>query len=164
MNLTVLVELVNATAERVFASRGGLYPMYFMVTEEGESLVVPEPPGDKDESVALLRGYMSTQNVVRYVSVKEAWTVHLIATTTADVTKAVADINNMGGCQAHPDRVEVLMLIAEDRSEGCRTYHRDIARIPGKPARLGPLVRDEYTQSEGRFVGLLPRPEGVRLQ
>jgi len=164
MNLTGLVEFVSTTAEQVFASLGALYPMYFMETDEGEPLIVPEPPGDKDESVALLREYMSTQNVVRYVSVKESWTVHLIATTTADVTKAVADINSMGGCQAHPNRVEVLLLVGEDSSEGWRSYHRDVVRIPGKPARLGPLVRDQYTQSEGRFVGLLPLPEGVRLQ
>lgn len=164
MNLKELVELANATAEKIFDMRGAVHPIYFMVNADGEHFIVPAPAAeDKDVSAALLRAIMELRRVIRFVRVDEAWTVHL-AVTDAEVAKAVEDIDSMGGARNHPDRVEVVMLVAEDCSEGFQTYHRDIIRNPGKRARLGPLIRDQYTRSEGRFVGMLPRPQEARVQ
>ena len=125
---------------------------------------MPAPFAEDKASAALLRSIMALRRVIRYVAADEAWTVHLAISEDAGVAAAVNDINSMGGARNHPDRVEVVMLVAEDCNEGFQTYHREIIRDPGKRARLGPLIRDQYSRSEGRFVGMLPRPRGARVQ
>lgn len=153
MNLDELVEYANVVAEKAFHRSGAAIPMYFLVDADGKPFMVPGPH-NKDAAVML--EFMKLRRIVRYVSTDEVWTVHLNG-TEAETAKMAEDINNMGGAENHPDRVKVLLLVAVDNREGYRIYHRDIIRDPGKRARLGSLVRDEDTQLEGGFVGMLPR-------
>lgn len=147
MMLEALVHTASMAAEKLFNQHGSVGPLYFMIQASGESIITAPPsPEDKDLSAAMMRAIMELRDVVRYVLVNEAWTI-----------TAIGDDGRLSG-------VEVLMLACEDQREGQQLYRRLIIREPGKQARLGPLVRDEYPESEGRMVGMLPRPQGARIQ
>jgi hypothetical protein len=149
MNLRDFVERTVRLVSRQFDQRGEVPPIYHIITGDGEDLVVPGFPGDKDLAVALARVILETVEATRYVFVTEGWV--LFAPDSADIDKI-----NREGVEAQPGRKEVLMFSAEDELEGVIMGHREIIR-DGARARLGPLEVIQYGQSEGRMVGLLPR-------
>jgi hypothetical protein len=95
--------------------------------------------------------------VVRYVYFAEAWTLH----SNKLVDDEELDRMMRKGLRNHPDRVEVVMFTAEDNEAGLISGHRKIIRDNGRP-HLGPLeMLPSGTISEGRMVGVLPKPKGT---
>jgi hypothetical protein len=147
-----LVEMISNAADSEFAARGAVPATWVAVTAAGEKMVQRPPTDDKDFNAALMRALFEAADVVRYVYVDEAWT--LTSTSKEAIARASRE-----GLADHPDRREVLMITGEDRDAGQVMTHRDILRPKRGKAHLGPLVRDDFPQSEGRMVGLL-RPAG----
>jgi Exo-beta-1,3-glucanase len=147
-----LLKLASMGAERVFAAKGELLPMWHAETADGVSMLVPAPPTDnKDLAVRLIKALFEERHVVRFVFFDEAWTLR--STDRAVVDKAV----DHGDLSTHPDRVEVVVFVAEDAEGGALGGRRLIHRAPGKKATLGPLEIHEYLEAEGRLIGLLPQ-------
>jgi hypothetical protein len=149
--LRELIEVASGAAEKTFRATGSFPPTWHMITADGESLFSGPISRDKDVQVAMIKTLMIIRNVVRYVFIDEAWILE-----RKEIDRAEIDRAYQAGLKNHPDRKEILMFSAEDQSAGMVTAHRDIIRAPGRKARLGPLVIDNFTESEGRMVGLLP--------
>jgi hypothetical protein len=151
-DLRMLIEHASSWAEKIFARKGQILPMWHAVKASGEHVVMPAPPGDKDTSVALVRAFFELNDVVRCLFINEAWT----AFGGEDLTEWVEQ--HGGSIHDYPDRVEVVAFMGEDDTEGMMTAHRRIIRGQGK-ATLGPLEFMDWSRghSEGRLVGLLPR-------
>jgi hypothetical protein len=151
--LRELIEVASGASELTFMTTGSFPPTWHMITADGEHLYSGPISPDKDTQVALIRALMIIRNIVRYVFIDEAWILE-----RKEIDRAELDRVYQTGLKNHPDRKEILMFSAEDQSAGMVTAHRDIIREPGRKARLGPLVIDNFTESEGRMVGLLPAP------
>ena len=147
------VERLSRAAERNFDKHGQLTPVWFAVTATGEVFTLDKMLPDKDVQAQLVRMIFQEKDVVSYVFIDEAWVVNASAAEADSVTNLAATV----GLEFHPDRREVVVFHAEDAVNSL-SYHRDIIRPPGARAYLGPLIlHDDISQSEGRFVGLLPR-------
>jgi hypothetical protein len=134
-NLEAFARAALDHASTTFFQQGGAFnPMYLAVAGDG-TLHLFMVPGvdDKDFCALLVRRYLAEIGAVRVAAIARE------------------------GVAAQPDRLEVLMVIAEDRDGGGLSVRREIIR-EGDRARLGDPVLDRFDVSEGRIVGLLPRP------
>jgi hypothetical protein len=97
---------------------------------------------EKDATVAKVRETFRKKNIIRYMFCSEAWAL-TVPTPTGPLPRP----------SQHPDRVEVVIVEAEDKSGGSMTAHMLIHR-KGDAVTLG---EPEYfgDVSSGRFVGLL---------
>lgn len=148
--LHTFITAIDIKVVPIFHRIGAITPMWHVETAAGD-IYVMAPPGDKDTAALLMRAYFEIHDVVRYAFIDEAWTLTTPAITPEEIRRIARR-----GLADHPDRVEVLMYQAEDES-GSATGHRVITRpLKGKP-QLGELEIFRSTQSEGRFVGMLPQ-------
>jgi hypothetical protein len=147
-----MIETASQAVERLFARRGELAPVYFVEHNGGRLDIVPAPPCSKDEAVALMRAYFAIHNVTRYVFVDEAWRVTIPRSPDAAATESFCREH---GVSAHPDRVEMILFVAEDELGIINAYRAIMRR--GRKSSLGPLEYDpEGGTYEGRMMGLLP--------
>jgi hypothetical protein len=103
---------------------------------------------EKDQAVVAVREFFKEHDIVSYVFIDEAWVVQV--TDRADLKVAPRN---------HPDRREVVFLVAEDE-HGELHGERDIVREQGRPPTLGPLkvIKSPHSEhSEGRMTGMLPQ-------
>lgn len=154
-----MMDYASRLCERRFAKTGVIYPMWHAVAGNGEDLIFPGPPGNKDTSVAIVRALFELRDVVRYVLMDEAWTLNRL------IEKGELDRVQRMGLSRHPDRVEILMLAGEDRDCGHLQADRLIIRPTNGRPYFGPLrflsdrpemADSKPIQSSGRLVGLLP--------
>jgi hypothetical protein len=152
--LRALFEFADKQSVRIFRQNGRILPMYHAITEDGTNFVTPPFSDNKDEAVAVIRAMFQVRKVVRYVFIDEAWILDI---TRTGIDEADLDRITRAGLEHHPDRREILMLCAEDRSGARMMGHRFILRPEhGKP-KLSPLTMLGDGQTEGRMVGLLQR-------
>ena len=157
MSLRGFVEHASNTLEKVFVKTGIINPMFHVIQRNGKEFALPgNLSDDKDMMCAIARKAFEMCDVVRYLYVDEAWIVEAIGPEAERIVRETVRM----GARNHPLRKEVIMLSAEDEDEGQLLARRLIIRPATGPAYLGPLEIDtETVQSEGRFVGLLPRRE-----
>jgi hypothetical protein len=162
--LRKLIEHASGFAEEAMRRLGEVAPIWHMLTRNGEEIVELMPPCEsKDDAVALIRALMAIKDVVRYVYFAEAWFLDLRGADNLGAARKAAREAYEKGIADHPDRIEVVTFQGEDAESGrSMTGQRRIIREKGRPY-LGPLEFFETTQSEGRMVGMLPKPKG-RLQ
>lgn len=155
-NKQTLIELADKSATGFFLQYGEFSAKYHCITKDGKQLLLPAPPGDKDQSVAIAKLLFKQFSVTCYVFISEAWTLEIEASIPdAEVNQMMSE-----GLSRHPQRQESLVYLAEDL-QGVLSARRSIVR-KGKHVSLGDLKFDtDITQSEGRMVGLLPM-EGTR--
>jgi hypothetical protein len=157
--LREFVETVSATAESIFREAGRVRPTYFIVASDGEVLCIPAPPVEKDLAMEIMRNLFAKLDTKRYCFTDEVWLVrsHDDPVKTLDDAKALAKSRPQP--KDHPDRIECLMLFAEDAIEGFIAAYRRIERDPDGNGTLGPLSGADQspTQVGGRMTGLLPR-------
>src|SRR5262245_24092779 len=142
------------TAQTLFAAQGEVHPMWIAQTSSGEVLPLIAPIGDRDSKdavVGMIKAIFKQHEVVRYVSLLEAWTLEL--KRDRDLPLSV----RLGApISQHPERREIVALAAEDKTEGMLTGMFYILRPEHGKATLSPLKRmEKSTRHEGRFVGLL---------
>jgi hypothetical protein len=160
--LREMIEHASAWAEKRFAKTGEIAPIWHAIKADGQDLVLPAPPGlSKDLATVLARAVFEVENVERCVLINEAWTARGIGEEATQRVQAWLDTHN-GSIHDYPDRVEVVMFVGEDASEGMITAHREIKRPKNGKPRLGPLqFLEGFSSVQGRIVGMLPRRGAV---
>lgn len=161
MSLREWIENISHLIEHIFNMQEGLVGMYHMVDKDGRELMVMAPMGEsKDAAIAAMRQFMRENNIVRYAYMDEAWTVRVAEAEGKSLKQWLMEGHSASD---HPQRVEIVVITAEDAKEGELTAHRDILRSAGRKPRLGPLVMIPSVHSVGRMVGMLPRPKNQEL-
>src|SRR5262245_37668335 len=162
MTLREWVEALSRQVEVMFKVKGEVAPHFLFIDREGALCYAPAPMTDKDTAASLMRSLFELKGATRCAFISEAWQVCALPGPGAERAKALARQNRL---EEYEGRDEVLIFQDEDLAEGEVTASRPIIREPGKRPRLGPLdTREGFTQSSGRFVGMLPRPPGTKTQ
>jgi hypothetical protein len=154
-----LIETMSELSGRYFAISGAIRPMYQAFTADGKSFFMMAPRFPKDQAIKIVKAIFAEKKIVSYVFVDEAWMVAASA-KNADVTREVMAAKSVS---EHPDRREVVLMIAEG-PDGTWQGVRDIVRKDGMKPTLGPLESYPVECGEGRYYGLLPMPEGSKVQ
>jgi hypothetical protein len=128
-----------------FVTQGCIAPMFFGEDAEGQCTILFalfKNDSEKDATAAKVRETFRKKNVIRYVFCSEAWAL-VVPTPTGQLPRP----------SQHPDRVEVVIVEAEDKSGQNLTAHMPIKR-KGDAVTLG---EPEYfgDVGSGRFAGLL---------
>jgi len=151
MTLDKLLEHGKEAAEHLFEKQGNVLPMWIAEDEAGTIAPIIMPLlEDKNKSATIIKQTLQEIGAVRYVSILEAWIY--------EPRKDEVDERYLSGeipVREHPDRREVIMIVAEDKRESISGLFY-ILRPEHGEAKLSPfkeLGRD--TQSSGRFHGLL---------
>jgi hypothetical protein len=152
--LRQFVEQVAQNVSRIFEKQGQVLPMYHIIDAEGRDFVMLAPPlPDKDMAVAVARALLAEMGATRVAYIDEGWALDS-KLSTADIQEVYRSGVSIS---EHPDRIEVILINAEDAIEGAAFAMRKIIR-QGDSAVLGELEISEGGKSEGRMVGLLPTP------
>jgi|KBSMisStandDraft_5_1062788.scaffolds.fasta_scaffold199407_3 hypothetical protein len=141
-------------ATMLFHKQGTVMPMWIAETAEGDilpTIAKMETTEQKDSVAKELKKFFKEQNVVRYVSILEAWSIE------PKGNGGVPPSLQLGASLAsHPDRREIIAIQAEEvnKHELCGVLY--ILRPEYGEATLSPLKRSPHDAlAEGRFVGLL---------
>lgn len=152
--LREMITSASQTCEETFAEEHEIKPMFHAFTADGNYIVLSPPFEDKDLDMAMIREMFKIQDVVRYVFMVEAWTL----SRTLSIDEA-EETGKRSICD-HPERVEIVMIQAEDHEAGEIGAIRPIIRPVNTDPYLGPLeIVMEPGKGEirkGRMVGLLP--------
>ena len=159
--LRAMIEAASRNIEVIFGITGEVAPMWHFTKANGNEFAMLAPDtDDKDIATAIVRAVFEVEDVVRYVFMTEAWVVE--THDPVEIEEIKVWIAQGRSARDHPKRREIVMFVAEDAT-GQLTGQREIER-KGKRPRLGSLQIDEFTQSEGRIIGMLPRRREARLQ
>jgi hypothetical protein len=145
MTLREFLDTHIAAIRLTFAAQGTIAPMFFGEDASGQCTVLLaafENDAEKDAAAARVRVAFRDKNVIRYVFCSEAWAL-VVPSKTSPIPRP----------SRHPDRIEVVIVEAEDKSGKNLSAHMPIER-KGETVTLG---KPEYfgDVSSGRFVGLL---------
>jgi hypothetical protein len=156
-----MLEIASVHCERVFAREGEVVPMWHAVCANGDHLIEPHPTMfEKPLAAALMRALFDVLDVARCVYVGEGWVVDVRGSDSDPKVKAALEAARRGRVDQHPDRVEIVMLMGEDRDAGMISAHRRIVRPENRKPYLGALEivtrPGDGVQSSGRMVGMLP--------
>jgi hypothetical protein len=148
-----MIEIASRNASLIFMKDGELLPIWECHARDGEVFVIGTPWGDTDEKDKVseaMRAIFKKRDVTSYVYICEAW-FRFFSQDEGGLDRAWKQ-----GLSEDPQRCEALVFTAEDET-GQLMAHRVIERdANGKPS-LKPLeFQDTVSQSEGRFVGMLP--------
>ncbi len=158
-----LFEIASKTVGKIFLEDGEISPMWHAVAiseDDGKEyqIVIATPwcsIEEKHGAVAALREMFREHNVQRYVFVCEGWMVE------------VRKLPNEIAPSEHPDRREVITIVAEDRDGSQMSGQFYILRPEHGPAKLSPLQinDDESHQTKvrgGLINGMLATGRGGR--
>lgn len=138
------------TAKMLFDKSGSISPMWIAVCEDGSIIPIVTQMEDKDDTVAVIKQLFKDREVVRYVSLLEAWALVL-----GKDAKIPESMERGGSIASHPERREIIWVTAEDRHGNTKVGQYFILRPEhGKPT-LSPFKEMDGDRSEGRFANLL---------
>ena len=149
--LRELFDIAAENAARMFLESDDheVIPMWHAVQGNNEHALIATPwSNDMEKRIAveMMRDYFRTFHVKRYAFIVEAWTAQVSTMREVDEGPRPSE---------HPDRREVLMISAEDRSGETIMGHYYILRPEHGPPKLSPLDVMPYDQMSGRMMGLL---------
>jgi hypothetical protein len=162
--LRTLLASASLGCELSFDQTGMVAPTWYAIAASGELIELTPPHPNKNLAIVMVRAFFELHDVIRYVFVDEAWSLR---GKSSDSDLAVIEKHGVAG---HADRVEVVMIMGEDRDAGMLAAHRRIIRPPHRRPYLAPLEmlsdlpnvpRGATFQTSGRMIGLLP-PRGTR--
>ena len=156
MNLDELYQHGQEAAKHLFDKQGKLTPMWLCVDDKGELIPICVPMTERETRDALadvLRKILKEMKTVRYVSMVEAWA--LKGKTEDGIPESV---RQGASISSHPDRMEVIYIIAEDIDGQTRSGMYHILRPERGKAVLSPYEDYGDNQHEGRFTNLLSPP------
>jgi hypothetical protein len=99
------------------------------------------PPFMRDIAVAQITAHMKKEGMRCYLAVSEAWMLEVRINRDADLR---ATANRVGAPSEHPDRVEIVALIAGDATGTTGSIYRTIRKPNGKFSHL-----EEHRPAEG---------------
>lgn len=154
--LNDLLEHASMFVEKAFKHQGVIHPLWIAVDRSGGQVVVPPPVpfttvASKDYATMVVRAMFEVTGVTRYVFVAESW---LLAGPGIDL-----EHDQQHGISRHPDRQEVINMMAESETAGLVMAWRHIIRPAKGKAKLGPLVIEQRVGMtiEGRLASMLPQ-------
>jgi hypothetical protein len=167
--LTQLLDIGEEHARLVLIKQKqpDLVPFYhFVVPGQDKDILMPCAFGsdsDKGLAVYMARVIAHDTNAVAVMFVSEAWMVALPAPpgtqASLDNAKAAFDAIDMPSPSKHPERVEVVNLVASD---GIQTVARHLRMARNKRGKLVALHRekeDNVVEVGGRMIdGIIPIP------
>lgn len=134
-------------------------PMWHAIAGNGEHMLICTPwtsDLDKDIALAGLRDMFCELDVQRYAFICEGWVV-VLNKQNMSVGGLVTRASN------HPDRREVVRIVAEDRTGRTLSGHYQILRPEHGPPKLSPFKEDPPgIKAGGRMANMFERSE--RLQ
>ena len=137
-------------AKHLFKMQGAVHPMWLCQTAEGGMIPVclemPDHPG-RDALATYLKKSFRENNIERYVAFMEAWVLE------TDADQPVPP----GSIEHSPDRKEVVLVTAEDKSGEQRSGVFYILRPEHGDPKLSPFKEGLFKGSDlsGRFHRLL---------
>jgi hypothetical protein len=149
--LQELFDVAALNAARMFLESDDheVIPMWHAVQGNGEHILIATPwEGDDDKRITVdaLRQMFAAKQVKRFAFIVEAWIARV--STKEEVWDGPRP-------SEHPDRREVLMIHAEDRSGESIMGQYYILRPEHGPPKLSPLEVMPYDAMTGRMTGLL---------
>jgi hypothetical protein len=149
--LQELFDIAATNAARIFNDSDDheVLPMWHAVQGNGEHVLIATPWQDDTEkqiAVEMLRDLFREKQVKRFVFIVEAWIARV---------KSMREVEEGPPPSKHPDRREVLMITAEDRSGETIFGQYYILRPEHGPPKLSPLEVMPYDGTSGRMTGLL---------
>jgi hypothetical protein len=148
--LRTLFNFGSETAAFMFNKMGYLKPMWIGVNNKGAHLpLIVRDMSDKDKVAADVRAFLKKEGAVRYVSMLESW--------LGEFRKGEVPLEILAGGQLehHPDRREIISIIAEDNEGKIISGRFYILRPEHDKPKLSPIkVESENTESMGRFAGM----------
>lgn len=144
------LEIYSHMVKQWFEQDGAIHPTYFIGTEGGW-VELPAACEDKDTMMKIVRGMLELLNAVCYVFIDEAW---VVGGKPGDPVTPVAP-------SEHPDRREIVLIMAEDHERQLMGRHY-IERPEFGKATLTPLRVEQCNSLEGRMIGLMPRTGTVQ--
>lgn len=150
LTLDELFKTACVNAARIFDTSDDheVLPMWHVVNGKGENVLIATPWSSDEEKYATMDGLkklFAAQQVKRYAFITEAW-----------IRKAssMEDAHD-GAVSEHPDRREVVMISAEDRSGESKMGWFYILRPEAGPPKLSELKVQPFDGHTGRMTGLL---------
>lgn len=149
-------------ARFAFEDQGTVHPMWIGETDEGKTFPIAAPNEamqNKDGLVATVRKVLIKERAVRYVSMLEAWMV--VAKNDKECEK-VLDNLDITPVSEHPERQEVVMIVAEDKHH-CRSGYYFIIRPDiGKPYLSHFKDTSGSDEVGGRFMNLMDSAQSIQ--
>jgi hypothetical protein len=149
-----LLELFDIAAEnaaRMFNESDDheVLPMWHAVDGKNKHGLIATPWSNDEEKEIVVKGLrkmFAVNQVKRYAFIVEAWVAQIAPFEQPEDVPRPSE---------HPDRREVLMIHAEDRSGESIIGYYYILRPEHGPPKLSPLDIQPYDQMAGRMMGLL---------
>jgi hypothetical protein len=137
------------SAKEMFNAQGYVAPMWIAIARDGTVLpIVAQMPDEKDDLIEAIKMIFEDKQVVRYVSILEAWMVK---------APEIPQSHKLGASlSSHPDREEVIFITAEDKKTSRTGVYHILRPEHGKP-KLSEFRDYSDGESEGRFSNLLTR-------
>jgi hypothetical protein len=152
MTLKELIEFASRACEPIFKVNSEIVAMYHMCDADGANFIWQPDMADKDAMAAAAKSLMRKKNIQSYVFIDEAWSLEINRTLKPGEAEEIERFCNEFGVRNHPDRREMLMFYAENKSGERLQAHRPIVRPEhGKP-KLMPL---RYPWQDGTVRGRL---------
>jgi hypothetical protein len=156
MTLKELIEFASRSCESIFKVNGEIAPMYHMRDGDGANLIWQPDHPDKDVIVAAARLIMREHNIQSYVFIDEAWILEINRALKPGEAEEIERFCDEFGVRNHPDRREVLMFYAENKSGERLQANRPIVRPEhGKPKLMPLRFPWQDGEARGRMTGLL---------
>lgn len=139
-------------AASTFNDAGQLEPMWICETKTGDMIIVggempPHIGNDRDRLAAILKAAFRAHGVVRYVFMTEAWSY--------EGKEMPASIAAGASIESHPDRNEVISLVAEEPGKHLMGVMHILRPEHGRAKLTDFKLFDHGGKVEGRFTGLL---------
>lgn len=166
MTLEKMFELAQEFAVTIFTVEGSIIPTFIGQDEDGhihpiacafedEDAVTRVAPEElKDFFAGKLRTFFREKEIVRYVSILEAWMIESGKATKKDEADL---LSGRLPVKDHPNRVEVVHVTAEDGTKILSGTFRILRDANRKPRLSQFQPHTDSMQHAGRFIGLLPR-------
>lgn len=158
MTLDELFDHGKEAAEHLFERQGHIAPMWIVETADGQMLPIIVPMGDRDykeAAISSIKKLMKDKKAVRYVSIVEAWCYE------GSAGDSVEDVLAAGPISEHPDRKEIVNVMAEDKHHQIIGSFYIVRPKDGKPYLSGFSKFPAGGKVEGTFTRLLAEAESV---
>lgn len=149
-------------AKFTFDAQGEVCPMWICETDEGKTFPIgigPDAMGNKDGIVTVVRKIIKDEKAIRYVSMLEAWMV--IAKNDKECEKILGNLD-LTPVREHPERQEVVLIIAEEKYHHKSGYYFIIRPKTGKPYLSEFKDTSDSDEIGGRFMTLMETGQSIQ--
>jgi hypothetical protein len=149
LDLHKTIEMFSGLADELFNDFGCLQPIYFVCRQGNWQQYVPGPAHPKKLVEIAMRKLLRSSGADAYVFMDEAWIVESKNKEGVPLDIAPSE---------HPDRREIVVITAEDKTSQLIASRNILRPDNGKPS-LAPLEIYGEVTLQGRMTNLMSRRE-----